>query len=51
MMDAEQSTEVAHLKSMLNALVTDKPEIESVPVIVIAIVEPTRVVSDELIVI
>ena len=47
--EAEQSTDVVHLNNTLKVLLTDKLEMESVAVIVIAVEEPMSVVSDELI--
>ena len=47
--EAKQSTDVVHLNNTLKVLLTDKLEMESVAVIVMAVEEPISVVSDELI--
>ena len=47
--EPEQFTDVVHLNNTLKVLLTDKLEMKSVAVIVMAIEEPMSVVSDELI--
>ena len=47
---SEQFTDAVHSKNTLNVLLTNKLEIESVAIIVMAAVEPAKVGSVELIV-